>query len=139
MKRKMRVLSGKCTVYSCLASAWCWCWSLCSGCSSAVQTHPPAASPPCPPESQASAADDPSWGPHKLALVIPFRERFEELLVFVPFMHTFLNKKKIRHKIIVINQVDHYRFNRASLINVGYLESGNDTDYLAMHDVACCP
>ncbi|NP_001098251.1 beta-1,4-galactosyltransferase 7 [Oryzias latipes] len=71
--------------------------------------------------------------------VVPFRERFEELLVFVPFLHAFLNKKKIRHKILVINQVDHYRFNRASLINVGYLESGNDTDYLAMHDVDLLP
>lgn len=70
------------------------------------QPQPP---PPCSADVQASAADDPSWGPHKLALIIPFRERFEELLVFVPFMHTFLSKKKIRHKIIVINQVDHYR------------------------------
>ncbi|MEQ2180738.1 hypothetical protein GOODEAATRI_004278, partial [Goodea atripinnis] len=74
-----------------------------------------------------------------LALVVPFRERFEELLVFVPFMHKFLNKKKIRHKILIINQVDHYRFNRATLINVGYMESGNDTDYLAMHDVDLLP
>ena len=31
------------------------------------------------------------------------------------------------------------RFNRASLINVGFLESGNDTDYLAMHDVDLLP
>ena len=31
------------------------------------------------------------------------------------------------------------RFNRASLINVGYTESGNDTDYLAMHDVDLLP
>lgn len=31
------------------------------------------------------------------------------------------------------------RFNRASLINVGYLESANDTDYLAMHDVDLLP
>lgn len=94
---------------------------------------------PCPLDRQASAADDPSWGPHKLALLIPFRERFEELLVFVPFMHTFLNNKKILHKIFVINQMDHYRFNRASLINVGYTESGNDTDYIAMHDVDLLP
>lgn len=66
-----------------------------------------AAPQPCPPDPQAE--EDPSWGPHKLALVVPFRERFEELLVFVPFMHAFLNKKKIRHKILIINQVDHYR------------------------------
>lgn len=32
-----------------------------------------------------------------------------------------------------------FRFNRASLINVGHLESGNDTDYLAMHDVDLLP
>ncbi|KAG8004369.1 Beta-1, partial [Nibea albiflora] len=89
------------------------------------QQQPGLPQPPCPADGQASAADDPSWGPHKLALVVPFRERFEELLVFVPFMHTFLNKKKIRHKILVINQVDHY--------------SGNDTDYLAMHDVDLLP
>ncbi|MGH0155903.1 UNVERIFIED_CONTAM: hypothetical protein FKN15_030115 [Acipenser sinensis] len=94
---------------------------------------------PCPPERQASATDDPSWGPHKLALLIPFRERFEELMVFVPYMHSFLNKLKVRHKIFVINQVDHYRFNRASLINAGFLESGNDTDYIAMHDVDLLP
>ncbi|XP_069755374.1 beta-1,4-galactosyltransferase 7 isoform X2 [Narcine bancroftii] len=83
--------------------------------------------------------DNPSWGPHKIAIIVPFRERFEELLSFVPYMHTFLKKKKIRHKILVINQVDHFRFNRASLINIGFLESGNDTDYLAMHDVDLLP
>ncbi|KAF3838826.1 hypothetical protein F7725_010594 [Dissostichus mawsoni] len=89
----------------------------------AARGAPPPPQPPCPPNRQAD--DDPSWGPHKLALIVPFRERFDELLVFVPFMHDFLNKKKIRHKILVINQVDHY--------------SGNDTDYLAMHDVDLLP
>ncbi|KAI4788144.1 hypothetical protein KUCAC02_036042, partial [Chaenocephalus aceratus] len=91
------------------------------------------------PPTNRQAEDDPSWGPHKLALIVPFRDRFDELLVFLPFMQDFLNKKKIRHKILVINQVDHYRFNRASLINVGFLESGDDTDYLAMHDVDLLP
>uniref|UniRef100_W5KUH0 Beta-1,4-galactosyltransferase n=1 Tax=Astyanax mexicanus TaxID=7994 RepID=W5KUH0_ASTMX len=94
---------------------------------------------PCPAERQTPTVDDPSWGPHKMAVIIPFRERFEELLVFVPYMHTFLTKKKIRHKFLIINQVDHFRFNRASLINVGYKESGNDTDYIAMHDVDLLP
>ncbi|XP_029816042.1 beta-1,4-galactosyltransferase 7 [Manacus vitellinus] len=75
----------------------------------------------------------------RLALLVPFRERFEELLAFVPYMHRFLSKKKIRHHIFILNQVDHFRFNRASLINVGFLESGNDTDYIAMHDVDLLP
>ena len=31
------------------------------------------------------------------------------------------------------------RFNRASLINIGFLESGKDCDYVAMHDVDLVP
>uniref|UniRef100_UPI003AB0E038 beta-1,4-galactosyltransferase 7 isoform X1 n=1 Tax=Centroberyx gerrardi TaxID=166262 RepID=UPI003AB0E038 len=151
-----KFLSGKCTVYKlfglCMVLvlvSLLWLQLSCSGEMSGAgleggrlpqhQQPPPPPPPPCPADSQASAADDPTWGPHKLALIVPFRERFEELLVFVPFMHAYLSKKKIRHRIFIINQVDHYRFNRASLINVGYMESGNDTDYLAMHDVDLLP
>jgi xylosylprotein 4-beta-galactosyltransferase len=76
---------------------------------------------------------------HKLALVVPFRDRFEELLDFVPAISKFLNKKNIDFKIYIINQVDSFRFNRASLINVGFLESAQECDYIAMHDVDLVP
>lgn len=76
---------------------------------------------------------------HKLAVLVPYRDRFEELLIFTPYMHEFLNKQNIDHDIIVLNQVDHYRFNRASLINVGYLFTKNTHDYIAMHDVDLLP
>ncbi|KAJ8317016.1 hypothetical protein KUTeg_004920 [Tegillarca granosa] len=93
------------------------------------------------------------WGPHKLALIIPFRDRLEELMEFAPYMHNYLNQKKIRHTIYVINQdsqslyievclllfLSFVRFNRASLINVGFLESREDCDYIAMHDVDLLP
>ncbi|CDQ85199.1 unnamed protein product [Oncorhynchus mykiss] len=146
-KEDRRFWSGKCTVYKlfglCVVLvlvSLLWLQLSCTGdMTRVVVDDGRIPHQPCPLERQASAADDPSWGPHKLALLIPFRERFEELLVFVPFMHTFLNNKKILHKIFVINQMDHYRFNRASLINVGYTESGNDTDYIAMHDVDLLP
>lgn len=37
-------------------------------------------------------------------------------------------------------QVDQYRFNRASLINVGYtIATGNSFDYIAMHDIDLLP
>ncbi|XP_061580829.1 beta-1,4-galactosyltransferase 7 [Cololabis saira] len=152
-REERRLLSGRCSVYKlfgvCVLLALgslLWLQLSCSGdISSAGRDghHAPQqqeAPPPAPVVAAAPPpADDGSWGPHKLVLVVPFRERFEELLVFVPHMHTFLSRKKIRHQILVVNQVDHYRFNRASLINVGYLESGNDTDYLAMHDVDLLP
>lgn len=75
----------------------------------------------------------------RLAVLVPYRDRFEELLIFAPYMHDFLNKQNVEHDIIVMNQVDHYRFNRASLINVGYLFAKNTHDYIAMHDVDLLP
>ncbi|XP_025716632.1 beta-1,4-galactosyltransferase 7 isoform X1 [Callorhinus ursinus] len=98
---------------------------------------PPQSCPPEPPPEHWE--EDSSWGPHRLAVLVPFRERFEELLVFVPHMHRFLSRKKIQHHIYVLNQVDHFRFNRAALINVGFLETSNSTDYIAMHDVDLLP
>ncbi|XP_043441778.1 beta-1,4-galactosyltransferase 7 isoform X2 [Prionailurus viverrinus] len=98
---------------------------------------PPHSCPPEPPPEHWE--EDASWGPHRLAVLVPFRERFEELLVFVPHMHRFLSRKKVPHHIYVLNQVDHFRFNRAALVNVGFLESSNSTDYIAMHDVDLLP
>ncbi|XP_032675503.1 beta-1,4-galactosyltransferase 7 [Odontomachus brunneus] len=76
---------------------------------------------------------------HRLAILVPFRDRFEELLIFVPHMQKFLDKQDINYHIFVLNQVDRYRFNRASLINVGFLETEKAFDYIAMHDVDLLP
>ena len=76
---------------------------------------------------------------HKLAVIVPFRDRFEELLEFLPHIHTFLNNASISHHIYVINQADTLRFNRAALINIGYKMSVFDCDYLVMHDVDLLP
>jgi xylosylprotein 4-beta-galactosyltransferase len=77
---------------------------------------------------------------HNLAIVVPFRDRFDELLTFVPNISKFLNLKSINYKIYILNQIDDYRFNRASLINVGFLYSMSDgCDYMAMHDVDLLP
>lgn len=76
---------------------------------------------------------------HKMALLVPFRDRFEELLEFVPHITSFLKKQRVEHHIFVLNQVDRYRFNRASLINVGYKFTSEVYDYMAMHDVDLLP
>lgn len=72
-------------------------------------------------------------------MLVPFRNRFEELLQFAPYIHKFLTDQGIDHHIFVLNQVDSYRFNRASLINVGYLYTKIQYDYIAMHDVDLLP
>ncbi|KAL1137946.1 hypothetical protein AAG570_009641 [Ranatra chinensis] len=79
-------------------------------------------------------------GRHLLGVVVPFRDRFEELLEFAPHLHEFLRAQNIDHRIFVINQVDQYRFNRASLINAGFQVAVREgCDYVAMHDVDLLP
>lgn len=54
-------------------------------------------------------------------------------------MNKFLTDQKVPHHIFVVNQVDRFRFNRASLINVGFLFAKDHFDYIAMHDVDLLP
>ena len=76
---------------------------------------------------------------HKLCIIVPFRDRFEELLEFAPYIKTFLHKQAVDHEVWVVNQADKFRFNRAYLINVGFQESSSNCDYIAMHDVDLLP
>lgn len=45
---------------------------------------------------------------HKLAVLVPFRDRFEELLAFIPHMSRFLNKQHVEHGFYVLNQVSSF-------------------------------
>jgi len=76
---------------------------------------------------------------HKLCIIVPFRDRYQQLLEFAPYMTNFLNKQGIEHEFWIVNQMDGFRFNRASLINVGFVESSPSCDYIAMHDVDLLP
>ncbi|KAL8567965.1 hypothetical protein ACOMHN_029140 [Nucella lapillus] len=88
--------------------------------------------------SPEAGASDVSDG-HKVAVLVPFRDRFEELMEFVPYLSQFLRQQNKPHRIFVLNQVDNYRFNRAALINVGFLEARGECDHVAMHDVDLLP
>ncbi|KAG8578538.1 hypothetical protein GDO81_010524 [Engystomops pustulosus] len=106
------ILPRKCSIFklflTCLLLGFLSMLWLQLSCTSDVRKQedvPPRQS--CPPAPR-TVYENPSWGPHRLALLIPFRERFEELLSFVPHMHQYLSEKKIRHRIFVINQLDHY-------------------------------
>ena len=52
---------------------------------------------------------DYEWGPHRLAVVVPLRGRWEELIQFVPHIHQFLHRQKVSHEIWVIIQIDKHR------------------------------
>lgn len=90
-------------------------------------------------KQEANNEKTPQKSSHRLAILVPFRDRFEELLIFAPHMQKFLDKQNINYHIFILNQVDRFRFNRASLINVGFLEVNKNYDYIAMHDVDLLP
>jgi len=76
---------------------------------------------------------------HRLCLIVPFKDRYEELMEFAPYISAFLGRQGVEHEVWVVNQADQWRFNRAALINVGFKESSRACDYVAMHDVDLLP
>lgn len=77
---------------------------------------------------------------HRLAILVPFRDRFDELITFVPYLTKFLTNQPIGpFKIYILNQSNKFRFNRGALANVGYMLAKNESDYIAIHDVDLIP
>lgn len=76
----------------------------------------------------------------RLAIVVPFRDRFDELLIFVPLLTDFLRKQNLgSFQFFIVNQSSKYRFNRGALANVGFILAKNSSDYIAIHDVDLIP
>ncbi|CAN7988765.1 unnamed protein product, partial [Ixodes hexagonus] len=68
---------------------------------------------------------------HRVAILIPYRNREEHLRVFLYNMHQMLPRQQIDYRIFVIEQYGKGKFNRAKLFNVGYLET------LALYNYEC--
>ncbi|TKR78033.1 hypothetical protein L596_018906 [Steinernema carpocapsae] len=77
---------------------------------------------------------------HLLCVVIPYRDRWAELQELAPHLHRFLRAQHVAHHFTVVNQTDSLRFNRASLVNVGWFEADRlGCDFMVMHDVDLIP
>jgi len=76
---------------------------------------------------------------HKLAIIVPYRDRANHLAQFVPHMKAHLADQGIENTIYVIEQEAGKPFNRAKLLNIGFLEARADHDYFVFHDVDMLP
>ncbi|KAF7232842.1 hypothetical protein EG68_07044 [Paragonimus skrjabini miyazakii] len=76
-----------------------------------------------------------------LAMIIPFRQRDEQLRVFLNHMHAFLRHQQLLYMIFVVEQLGTTHFNRAALLNIGFLESRRvaNFDCFIFHDVDLLP
>jgi len=79
---------------------------------------------------------------NKVAIIIPYRNRYEHLMYLLWYLHPILQRQKIEYKIYVINQMGDTPFNRAQLLNIGFIQSIIDYknwDCFIFHDVDLVP
>ncbi|UYV79375.1 hypothetical protein LAZ67_17002359, partial [Cordylochernes scorpioides] len=82
----------------------------------------------------------------RVAILVPYRNRSQQLQVFLSHLHPMLQKQRLRYGIFLIEQTvfvsqnDNLDFNRAALFNVGYLTAvKEDFDCFFFHDVDLIP
>ncbi len=79
---------------------------------------------------------------YRVAIVIPYRDRLENLELFLAHMHPFLNKQQLEYGIYIAEPVEKITFNRGLLMNIGYNEASKDSDKwdcFVFHDVDLLP
>lgn len=78
---------------------------------------------------------------HRVAVIVPYRDRPDNLRVFLHHMHQYLRKQELDYGIYIIEQSAGDDFNRAKLLNVGYEVSKrlHDHNCFVFHDVDLIP
>ena len=60
---------------------------------------------------------------HKLAIIVPYRKRSEQLEKFTSYIKQYLDNRKYDYYIIIVDQQDNKSFNRGKLLNIGFKEA----------------
>lgn len=78
---------------------------------------------------------------HRVALVVPYRDRDDHLRIFLRNIHAFLQRQQIDYGVYVVEQSSGGSFNRGMLMNIGFIESLRFADYdcFVFHDVDLLP
>jgi len=75
---------------------------------------------------------------HKLGIIVPYRDRPQQLKRFVSHMEDYL--KDMEYEIFIVEQSDDKPFNRGKLLNVGFKSAcDKGCDYFVFHDVDMLP
>jgi predicted glycosyltransferase involved in capsule biosynthesis len=74
----------------------------------------------------------------KLSIVVPYRDREEHLLKFIPTLENSEYLKELDFEILIVEQDSKKPFNRGKLLNIGFSES-KESDYFCFHDVDMLP
>lgn len=77
----------------------------------------------------------------RVAIIIPFRDREEHLPILLKNLHPMLMRQQVNYGIFVVEETKAVPFNRASLMNIGFLEANKmaNWDCFIFHDVDLIP
>jgi len=76
----------------------------------------------------------------KLGVIVPFRNRYNHLQIFINYMKKYLTKQNIPFEIIIVNQDNGKQFNRGLLLNIGFTKVTDlGCKYVVFHDVDMLP
>jgi hypothetical protein len=69
------------------------------------------------------------------------RHREKQLRGFLHNLHDLLTKQQLDYAIFIVNQIDNQQFNRAKLMNIGFVEATKVYDWQCyiFHDVDLLP
>jgi len=74
---------------------------------------------------------------HKLGIIIPYRDRANQLFEFKKAISAHID---FEYELIVVEQLGDKDFNRGKLLNIGFLKAEElNCDYVVFHDVDMIP
>lgn len=77
---------------------------------------------------------------YNLAIIIPYRDRFHHLSIFLPHMERFLSKTlRNKYSFYFIEQLGWKDFNRGKLKNAGFALAQEENNYFCFHDIDMLP
>ncbi|XP_001358670.1 beta-1,4-N-acetylgalactosaminyltransferase bre-4 [Drosophila pseudoobscura] len=77
---------------------------------------------------------------YSTAIIVPYRQREEQLRAFLTYMHNYLRQQLIHYRIFLVEQYDQKPFNRAMLLNIGAKVAAEyGFPCLILHDVDLMP
>ncbi|CAF0846364.1 unnamed protein product [Adineta ricciae] len=87
------------------------------------------------------------WSPthclarYRVAIIIPYRDRFEHLVTLLYYLHPILQRQELDYKIYVSEQDGNGTYNKAVLMNAAFLYASSEYDFqcFVFHDVDLIP
>ncbi|EFX71942.1 hypothetical protein DAPPUDRAFT_111185 [Daphnia pulex] len=78
---------------------------------------------------------------NKVAIIVPYRNRKNDLKIFLRYMHPFLQRQQLEYVVVVVEQSEGLPFNRGMLMNIGFKETQLQEIYqcFIFHDVDLLP